>query len=131
MLGFVLCAFGVLACAAGSGHGSEAASGGAGVALGEEFTLRVAETAQVAETGLRVGYVELVDDSRCPPEVTCVWEGDAVVRVSLSATGGIEPKRVELHTYTGQTQHVTYAGYRVALVDVARDASTATFVVTG
>ena len=132
VLGFVLCALGVLACAdgaRGTTGGRHNPTAGPGVPVGSEFTLRVGETATIADTGLRVGYLKLIEDSRCPPEVTCVWEGDAVVRVSLIVAGETEPAIRELHTYDNLPQHAEQAGYRVELLEVARDGSTATFVV--
>lgn len=97
--------------------------------LGERFSLDTGETVPVADTGLRVTYAELVEDSRCPPEATCVWEGDAVVRLTLDAAGE-EPAEAVLHTYDQQPGAVSYGPYRVELTGVSRDGSRATFVVT-
>jgi hypothetical protein len=36
---------------------------------------------------LRVRPLEVVEDSRCPPDVTCVWAGRIRVRVAVSGAG--------------------------------------------
>jgi hypothetical protein len=36
---------------------------------------------------LRVKPLEVVEDSRCPPDVTCVWAGRIRVRVAVSGAG--------------------------------------------
>lgn len=122
----LLCAFGLIGCAEGaSGLSSQDPPG---PAVGDRFTLGVEQSVTVADTGIRVTYAELVDDSRCPPEVTCVWEGDAVVAVALS--GGPESTTTELHTYDQRPSSAGYGDYRIELVDLNRDGTQATFVVT-
>lgn len=122
----LLCAFGLLACAEGaSGLSSQEAPV---PAVGERFTLEVGQSVPIADTGVQITYTELVDDSRCPPEVTCVWEGDAVVAVSLS--GAAEPTTAELHTYDQRPGSANYGEYRIELVELSRDGTRATFVVT-
>ena len=53
--------------------------------IGEAFVLRVGETVTVQSDGLTVELVEIVEDSRCPEDVTCVWQGRALVRVIVSS----------------------------------------------
>jgi hypothetical protein len=36
---------------------------------------------------LRVKPLEVVEDSRCPPDVTCVWAGRIRLRVAVSGAG--------------------------------------------
>src|SRR5262249_58503750 len=40
-------------------------------------TLAIGQEAPVEGTGLRILFRAVSDDSRCPADVTCVWEGDA------------------------------------------------------
>lgn len=124
VLGLLLLSFGVLACAEGaSGLPSQNAPR---PAVGERFTLGVGESVPIADTGIQLTYTELVDDSRCPPEVTCVWEGDAVVAVSLAGRSG--QATAELHTYDQRQGGVEYGDYRVELVELNLDGTRATFV---
>ncbi len=76
------------------------------------FTLAPGQSADVE--GLRVTFDRVASDSRCPIDVTCVWEGDAVVVVSLRASGR-EPASVELHTSGRFAQDASYGDYRIRL----------------
>ena len=60
-----------------------------GPALGEPFDLKVGETVNVGDDGLTVEFVELMEDSRCPSDVTCVWAGRAVIRVIVSSADDV------------------------------------------
>lgn len=66
------------------------------VSLDEPFALRVAQSAEVATTGLRIRFDGVGEDSRCPVDVTCVWAGNARVRLTVDADGAVE--QLELNT---------------------------------
>jgi hypothetical protein len=48
-------------------------------------TAQLNEEVQVGD--LRVRPLEVVEDSRCPPDVACVWAGRIRVRVAVSGAG--------------------------------------------
>jgi hypothetical protein len=85
------------------------------VSLGEPFTLAPGQTAQVQGTGLAVTFESVSADSRCPVDVTCVWEGDAVVLVS-ARPGSAAPR--ELHTSGRNASEAEVGEYRVRLVEL-------------
>ncbi len=87
------------------------------VGLAERFTLAPGQTAEVAGTGLRVTFESVSADSRCPADVTCVWEGDAAVIVSVQVTAGARTQD-ELHTSGRYPTEVDAGEYRVRLVEV-------------
>ena len=68
-------------------------------AVNEEFTLRPGQTAAVSGTPLRITFESVRDDSRCPTDVTCIWEGDAtvVLKVAVDAEENVR----EVHTNEG------------------------------
>jgi hypothetical protein len=88
------------------------------VGLAERFTLAPGQTAQVEGTGLHVTFESVSADSRCPVDVTCVWEGDAVVIVSVQATGSARVQH-ELHTSGRYPTEADAGDYHVRLVEVA------------
>jgi hypothetical protein len=96
----------------GCGHGPTAPE------LDEAFTLRPGQAATVEGQGLEVTFDSVAEDSRCPVDVTCVWEGDATVKVSL-----VQPPRekqaVELHTAGSLPRKVTYGDFEVELRELA------------
>jgi hypothetical protein len=52
----------------------------------QEFTLRPGERAALpGQSSLR--YIEVANDSRCPPTVQCVWAGDAEVKLVFEQAG--------------------------------------------
>ena len=66
------------------------------VPLNQRFTLAPGQTATVDDTSLRLEFVGVSNDSRCPADAICVWAGDAVVQIR--ASGGGTPAEYELHT---------------------------------
>ena len=51
--------------------------------LGEEFSLGIGETASLKGEQLRVQFLEISEDSRCPRNVQCIWEGRAVAVIEV------------------------------------------------
>ena len=66
------------------------------VADGETFTLQAGQQVRLADDS-RLRYQRLVTDSRCPPDVQCVWAGDAIVAFEWSPADGAA-QVFELHT---------------------------------
>ncbi|MDT7805579.1 MAG: hypothetical protein QOI78_9012 [Actinomycetota bacterium] len=117
------------------GAGSSAASGQAaptapstvGTAPGAEVTLHAGQEAAVQGKDLTVRYVRVVNDSRCRPTMTCVWQGEASLAFLLSEPGRGESTTAELHSgpRTGP-QATSFAASRVELVSVSEDGQEAT-----
>ena len=42
--------------------------------------------------GISIKFVEVVEDSRCPKDVNCIWAGRAIVKVEVTANGKKEEK---------------------------------------
>jgi|GEM_PF-1817355 len=67
---------------------------------------------------ITVGFLEVLDDSRCPVGTTCVWAGNAKVSLALSR-GKSKVVTEELNSTTAPTA-VEYGGYRFEFVDLTR-----------
>lgn len=97
------------------------AAGGAGRDVespGEQAdtaTIGLGETVTFSDLGAALTYVALESDSRCPTGVTCVWAGDAQVRLRLVRGG--ESTEVLLHTALDPGA-VVVGDVEVELVDV-------------
>lgn len=50
-------------------------------------TLAVGDRVVVEPDRIEVAFVSVVEDSRCPIDVTCVWAGRAVARVEVTGGG--------------------------------------------
>lgn len=107
-----------LACSTGTGLARCDDAGGGGVVcarLGEQFDVRVGETAYIADTRLSIRVNAVPEDSRCPRDAVCVWAGNA--RVSLTLRDGSNADGVEVNS-TLDPRAVTRWTYTVQLVDV-------------
>lgn len=63
-------------------------------------------------------FVELLEDSRCPPDVACVWQGDLRVLVTWEA-GGVTEQVSLTWAYHADPTPVGGGAARLALDDVA------------
>ncbi len=79
--------------------------------VGHQFTLRVGREARVGT--VRVKFAGVADDSRCPMNAICVWQGNARIRLELSGAG--ESAARELNTFV-EPVAVEYGGYTFTLV---------------
>jgi hypothetical protein len=85
--------------------------------LGRPFILRAGRQVTLKGETLRIKFVAVEDDSRCPSDVKCVWAGNAAVRLDVS-TSRRDGKSLTLNTggtsaLVGETQ---YQGYKLRLV---------------
>jgi len=85
------------ACAAGGSGPSSPTP-----AVNEEFTLAPGQTAVVNDAKISLTFESVSEDSRCPSDVQCIWEGDAVVVLKVKTTAD-EVTR-EVHTQGGETR---------------------------
>ena len=52
--------------------------------LGQEFSLSMGQTASIQDEALKLRFLEVIGDSRCPKDVTCVWQGQASCLVEIT-----------------------------------------------
>ncbi len=78
-------------------------------------TLAPDESFVVPDTSLTIVFEDVESDSRCPVRVTCVWAGDAVVRLRLEVPRA-RPVRHTLHTSEQLGRAITHEGTRIQLV---------------
>jgi hypothetical protein len=83
---------------------------------GTTFRLRPNEVAASEDGSLLVTFPGIRADSRCPAEVTCVWAGDAEMRVGTAPDGGRWSWTI-LHTGV-EPRAVVAGGHTVTLLDL-------------
>ena len=82
------------------------------VGLGETFTIGVGKTAQITGEDLLVTFDEVIGDSRCAENVTCVWEGVAASKLTIEYQG--ETYTIVLNQGGGtETASTQFAGYEI------------------
>jgi hypothetical protein len=84
------------------------------VDLGRSFPLRIKGEVEVGGASLQIRFDRVSEDSRCPVGVTCIWEGDAVVRLTAVKDGAATT--FDLHTNARfEREHVRDA-YQIRLL---------------
>jgi hypothetical protein len=67
----------------------------------QRFTLRPKQQKSLFAGKLKVQFVEVMEDSRCPEGVNCIWAGNAKVKLVITSYR-MGSKTVELNTNGGQ-----------------------------
>lgn len=82
------------------------------------FQLAMGQSIVVSATGLYIQFSRIIEDSRCPAAVLCVWAGQA--KVALTVWGhAANPEEIVLATGNLDTPSVQeVSGYRVELLGV-------------
>jgi hypothetical protein len=86
------------------------------VPLNQRFTLAVGETATIDRTAVRLQFVAVTGDSRCPADAVCIQGGDAVVQVRVIDAGATSA--YQLHSGDAQRAQVLHGALRVVLVEL-------------
>lgn len=87
--------------------------------LNTEITLAFSQIASVEDEKILIEFADLTEDSRCPVNVTCVWEGQATVALNISI-GGKESSSISLTSRAGHEKLAIadIEGYSIRLVKV-------------
>ena len=80
-------------------------------------SLRQGDQKRVAK-GLSMHFIEVTDDSRCPVGTTCVWAGNAKVKLTLLSSKK-RAQEFELNSDLKPTS-IDYAGYKISFVSLTR-----------
>ncbi len=73
------------------------------------------ETVLLGDVSIK--FIKVLEDSRCPKDVTCVWAGQAKVLVEVSVSGK-ESKQVEL-LFGGKKDNILYSSEEKVLKGIA------------
>lgn len=90
--------------------------------LGEVFVLEVGAHAMV--DGHTIRFDSVLEDSRCPTDVDCVWEGRATVSLALIADDIVSDVQLSIPGYANadsepqDAQSATVGGYRLTLLQL-------------
>lgn len=84
--------------------------------LPREVVLRLGQEVTVEGTVLHLAFTRLVDDSRCPANVVCVWAGNAAVKVGIALA--MSPAHPLILNTGVEPRSVKQNGFRVTLLEV-------------
>ena len=82
-------------------------------ALGDTIRLALGTSVRIAPSGPTIAFERVISDSRCPPDVACIWAGSVRVRLAISEGG--EPAKVELESGT-EPRSTDVGAYRIRLL---------------
>lgn len=83
--------------------------------LDRDFKVSYGKEVTVKGSDLKVKFESVVEDSRCPKDVKCVWAGDAKILIRVRR-GNREASKMELHTNGQFAQTGKYQQYVIRLV---------------
>ena len=55
--------------------------------LGQEFSLAIGQSALIKSENLKIQFAEVIEDSRCPKGVVCIWEGRVSCVIEIADAG--------------------------------------------
>lgn len=89
---------------------------------GRSIILNQGEFKKIPNTNLTAKYIQITEDSRCPEDVTCVWQGLAKVEIELSSDTA-RPQVIELSTMdfegSNAKQTKVFNDYAITLLQVS------------
>jgi hypothetical protein len=53
------------------------------VAINSEISLYIGESVIIEDHAIKLKFVDVLDDSRCPSDVECVWEGTVSLMINI------------------------------------------------
>lgn len=87
-----------------------------GIAQTPEFlTVKAGKQAVGKKSKIKVKFVSVVEDSRCPEGVNCVWAGNAKIKVLIS--NGMTSREYEMNSNLGPKGD-TFDGWAIYLEDL-------------
>jgi len=109
------------------------------VNLDSEFVLQINQSAEIKSEELKITFLNVTSDSRCPADVTCIWQGQADIEISvqkgdqdstlsLSIGGDSSPEESIFDLYL--IQLVDISPYPISTENIQPDEYTATIKIT-
>lgn len=83
--------------------------------LGDDLMVAFGERVLIPAESLIITFTELNEDSRCPSDVICGWEGQATITVTIArGSSDAEPRTLREHGEAASFFH-----YSIALVELS------------
>ncbi len=81
-----------------------------------EIVLEFGDDIRLTGSVVRLSFGEVLEDSRCPVDVTCVWEGNGKVVIGIAA--GMGPTHALILNTSLEPRSVVWSGIRVTLLEL-------------
>ncbi len=84
--------------------------------VNEEFFIGPGQKAEIRESGLEITFNRVIEDSRCPIGVECVWAGNGKVEIAIQFSGE-KPLVQELNTNL-EPGEIKAGEYKIRLLEL-------------
>lgn len=81
----------------------------------QSLTVKINQQKTIPGSKVTIKFVSLMEDSRCPRDVRCMWAGNA--RIQIQVTKGRESKTFELNSFL-KPGEITFAGYDIKFAGI-------------
>lgn len=86
---------------------------------GRSFDLCYSDTGNCICGDLSITFADVIEDSRCPIGVVCVWEGQARVRLDVQADDGAQSIELLFQASRSSFDRDTVGNYAISLMNVS------------
>jgi len=86
--------------------------------LNSEFTLHINQSAEIKSEDITVTFLNVTSDSRCPSDVTCIWQGQAGIEVGVQK-GEVESTLSLSIGGDSTPEESIFDAYLIQLVDIS------------
>jgi hypothetical protein len=83
------------------------------VKLGQEFQLNIRQSATLSDADLKVKFDDVIEDSRCPGDVVCIWAGRVSCMMEITIDNAINKTVLTQSGLTGDYTTEQYQQYQL------------------
>ena len=73
---------------------------------------------------LKLSFAQLVEDSRCPQTVVCVWQGNGAIRLDVTTRAGFQPVKLNTVGSTDMPSTASALGWTFTLLKLEPERKT-------
>lgn len=81
----------------------------------QPMKLKPNEEKKIENSDVKIKFISVIEDSRCPEGVNCIWAGNAKIKIEVSCNNHKE--EFEINTNVG-AKGATFDGYAIYLSDL-------------
>ncbi len=81
------------------------------------LTVKIGEAKTLKNENFTVKFIKVLEDSRCPKGMECIWAGRASIEIEVS-NKNTPAQTMNLSTTTGLNNAVIFNGYQISLLNL-------------
>lgn len=85
----------------------------------EGIIINIEQVKTIGDSGLKIHFISVEEDSRCPKDAICFWEGQVLVKIGVSLSGlDLGSHIIGLSSRPEVQKSVTLEDYTIELLEV-------------